>query len=79
MKTAEIIDGHRSAGRPFTAAGIRSFVRDEGEGTPVVCSHGIWGSCLYRKVIRELAARDLRGIAWDLPGFGFAERPWAYD
>ena len=80
MKTAEVIDAHRKAGRPFTAAGIRSFVREEGEGTPVVCSHGMWGSSfLYRKVIHELAARNLRGIAWDLPGFGLAERPKDYD
>ena len=33
----------------------------------------------YRKVLRELAARGLRGIAWDLPGFGLAERPREYD
>ncbi len=80
MKTAEVIDAHRSAGRQFTAAGIRSFVREEGSGNAVVCSHGMWGSSfLYRKVIRELAARNLRGVAWDLPGFGLAERPEDYD
>jgi len=80
MNTAEIIDAHRNAGRPFTAAGIRSFVREQGAGTPVVCSHGMWGSSfLYRKVLRELASRELRGIAWDLPGFGLAERPSDYD
>jgi len=80
MNTTEIIDAHRNAGRAFTAAGIRSFVRDEGRGMPVICSHGMWGSSfLYRKVLRELAARDLRGIAWDLPGFGLAERPADYD
>jgi haloalkane dehalogenase len=80
MTTAEIIDAHRNAGRPFTAAGVRSFVREEGRGTAVVCSHGMWGSSfLYRKVIHELAGRGLRGIAWDLPGFGLAERPRDYD
>jgi haloalkane dehalogenase len=80
VKTAEIIEAHRNAGRAFTAAGVRSFVREEGRGAPVVCSHGMWGSSfLYRKLIRELAGRDLRGIAWDLPGFGLAERPPDYD
>jgi haloalkane dehalogenase len=80
MTTAEIIDAHRNAGRPFTVAGVRSFVREEGTGAPVVCSHGMWGSSfLYRKVIHELAGRGLRGIAWDLPGFGLAERPKDYD
>jgi pimeloyl-ACP methyl ester carboxylesterase len=40
----------------------------------------MWGSSfLYRKVIRELAGRGLRGVAFDLPGFGFAERPREYD
>jgi pimeloyl-ACP methyl ester carboxylesterase len=40
----------------------------------------MWGSSfLYRKVLRELAKRDLRGVAFDLPGFGLAERPRDYD
>jgi len=47
---------------------------------PVVCIHGMLGSSFgYRKVLRELAARGLRGIAWDLPGFGLAERPPGHD
>lgn len=33
----------------------------------------------YRKVLHELALRGLRGIAWDLPGFGLAERPGDHD
>jgi haloalkane dehalogenase len=37
-------------------------------------------SCfLYRKVIRELANRGLRGLAFDLPGLGLAERPPDFD
>jgi pimeloyl-ACP methyl ester carboxylesterase len=40
----------------------------------------MWGSSfLYRKVIDELAGRGLRGIAFDLPGFGLAERPTDHD
>jgi hypothetical protein len=39
-----------------------------------VCIHGMLGSSFgYRKVLRELASRGLRGIAWDLPGFGLCE------
>ncbi|HEU5441144.1 MAG TPA: alpha/beta fold hydrolase [Ktedonobacterales bacterium] len=80
MRTAEIIEAHRQAGRPFTAAGVRSFVREEGSGPAVFCVHGMWGSSfLYRKVLHELAARGLRAIAVDMPGFGLAERPPAYD
>ena len=41
-----------------------------------MCLHGVPASCfLYRKVLRELAARGLRGIAFDLPGLGLADRP----
>lgn len=80
MSTADVIDAHRQAGREFTANGVRSFVREKGQGPAVVCVHGMWGaSFLYRKVLDELAKRNLRGIAFDLPGFGFAERPKNYD
>jgi haloalkane dehalogenase len=75
-----VLGAHREAGETFTAGGIRSFLRAEGDGEPVVCIHGMLGSSFgYRKVLRELAARGLRGIAWDLPGFGLAERPRGYD
>jgi pimeloyl-ACP methyl ester carboxylesterase len=80
MNTKEVIDAHRNAGRTFTANGVKSFVRERGTGPAVVCVHGMWGtSFLYRKVIHELAKRNMRGIAFDLPGFGFAERPKNYD
>ena len=75
-----MVERHRAAGRDFQAAGVRSFVREEGEGEPVVCLHGVPASCfLYRKVIRELANRGVRGLAFDLPGLGLAERPPHFD
>jgi pimeloyl-ACP methyl ester carboxylesterase len=59
---------------------VRSFVLEQGDGEPVVCMHGVPASSfLYRKVIAELAARGLRGIAFDLPGLGLAERPERFD
>jgi pimeloyl-ACP methyl ester carboxylesterase len=73
-----VVSEHRAAGRRFEAAGISSFVREAGPpgGEPVVCLHGVPASCFpYRKVLRELAARGLRGIAFDLPGLGLADRP----
>jgi haloalkane dehalogenase len=74
------LGAHRDSGETFTAGGIQSFLRAEGDGEPVVCVHGMLGSSFgYRKVIRELASRGLRGIAWDLPGFGLADRPKDYD
>jgi haloalkane dehalogenase len=75
-----VLDGHRNAGQTFTAGGIRSFLRTEGDGEPVACIHGMLGSSFgYRKVLCELARRGLRGLAWDLPGFGLADRPPGHD
>jgi haloalkane dehalogenase len=80
LTATDILAAHRNAGKTFTAGGIQSFLRMEGDGEPVVCIHGMLGSSFgYRKVLRELAARGLRGIAWDLPGFGLAERPPRHD
>lgn len=75
-----VIDAHRRSGRGFVAAGVESFVLDAGTGQPVVCMHGVPASSfLYRKVVPELAARGLRGIAFDLPGLGLAARPVDFD
>ena len=42
--------------------------------------HGLPASSfLYRKVLPELAARGLRGVALDLPGLGLADRPEGFD
>jgi len=80
VTSAEVIERHRAAGRRFEAAGVGSFVREEGDGAPVLCMHGVPASCfLYRKVIAELAARGLRGVAFDLPGLGLADRPEDFD
>jgi haloalkane dehalogenase len=75
-----VVAGHQAAGREFEAGGVRSFVREQGEGEPVVCLHGVPASSfLYRKVLAELAARGLRGIAFDFPGLGLAQRPSEFD
>lgn len=75
-----MIERHRAAGRPFEAAGLRSFVREAGEGVPVLCMHGVPASSfLYRKLLAELAERGLRGAAFDHPGLGLAERPTDFD
>ena len=80
MTGQDVIEGHRRAGRRFAAAGIESFVREQGDGAPVVCVHGVPSSCfLYRKVLAGLATRGLRGVAFDLPGLGLADRPAGFD
>ncbi len=62
------------------AGGVRSFVREAGDGDAVVCVHGVPSSSfLYRKVLDELAARGRRGVAFDLPGLGLAARPDDFD
>jgi haloalkane dehalogenase len=74
-QVAEAIEAHRAAGREFEAGGVRSFVREQGDGEPVVLMHGIpVSSFLYRKVLPLLAERGLRGVAFDLPGLGLAEK-----
>jgi len=80
MDSAAVIDEHLRAGRRFVAVGVESFVREEGDGPAVLCLHGVPTSCfLYRKVLSELARRSLRGVAFDLPGLGLAERPVDFD
>jgi haloalkane dehalogenase len=75
-----VIAAHRAQGREFTAAGVRSFVRETGGGEAVLCVHGIPASSfLYRKLLPVLAERGLRGVAFDLPGLGLAARPVAFD
>ena len=71
-----VIDAHERSGYRLAVGGVETFVLDLGHGQPVVCLHGVPASSfLYRKLIVELAARSFRGIAFDLPGLGLAERP----
>jgi haloalkane dehalogenase len=77
---SDVIEAHRCAGSFFEVAGIRSFMRVEGEGETVVLVHGLPASSfLYRKVIGELAASGLQALAFDLPGLGLADRPEHFD
>jgi len=80
LAVREAIAEHENAGRTFEAGGIESFVLEEGDGDPVVCLHGVpVSSYLYRKVVPELASRGLRGVAFDFPGLGLADRPTDFD
>lgn len=75
-----MLSAHESAGKYITVDGIRTFVRDEGQGEAVFCIHGVpTSSYLYRKVLKSLANKGMRGIAIDLPGLGFTDRPEDYD
>ena len=75
-----VLEAHRSAGTYFSAEGVDSFVRAEGDGEPVVLMHGLPASSfLYRKVIPELARRGFRALSFDWPGLGLADRPAEFD
>jgi haloalkane dehalogenase len=79
-QVAEAIEAHRAAGREFEAGGVRSFVREQGDGEPVVLMHGVpVSSFLHRKVLPLLAERGLTGVAFDLPGLGLAEKRLDFD
>jgi pimeloyl-ACP methyl ester carboxylesterase len=68
--------------RRFVVAGVASGVLEAGasDAPPVLCLHGVPTSAfLYRKVLIELAGRGLRGVAFDLPGLGVADRPADFD
>ena len=85
MTSAEVVERHRAAGKEFVAGGVRSFVREAGEGEAVVCVHGVPSSSfLYRKVLDELAAaapERIRSLTVlntvvDVEGF---KRPWSME
>ena len=59
----------------FDRDGVAMHYVDEGEGFPIVLTHGNpdW-SFLNRKIIKDMSA-EARVIAYDLPGFGFSDTP----
>ncbi len=78
--TREVLQQHAAAGRRFSAGGVESFALDAGSGVPVLCMHGVpVSSFVYRRLVPALAERGLRGVAFDLPGLGLAERPADFD
>ena len=83
MSAVQVVLEHARSGRAFTAAGVRSFVREttsQPPGEPVVCVHGVPASSfLWRKVLAALDGHGLHGVAFDLPGLGLADRPRRFD
>ena len=62
----------------FEKDGVSMHYIDEGEGIPIVLTHGNpdW-SFLNRNIIKGLSS-EARVIAFDLPGFGFSDTPKDY-
>lgn len=62
-----------------SVAGHRLFLREQGSGHPIVLLHGVpTSSFLWRRVL-PVVARDYRGLAPDLLGFGRSEKPASGD
>ncbi len=75
-KVQEVIRAHEATGKYIEIDGIKTFYLDYGIGEPVICIHGVpTSSYLYRKVLKSLEKRGMRGISIDLPGLGLSDRP----
>lgn len=63
----------------FDRDGVAMHYIDEGEGFPIVLTHGNpdW-SFLNRNIIKDMSG-EARIIAYDLPGFGFSETPEGFN
>jgi len=59
--------------------GVSMHYVDEGEGIPIVLTHGNpdW-SFLNRNIIKKMS-KEARVISYDLPGFGFSDTPENYN
>ncbi|MBI38437.1 MAG: haloalkane dehalogenase [Leptospiraceae bacterium] len=80
MDVQEVLKKYEESGNFFKVNGVQSFALDQGKGDPVLCIHGVPASAyLYRKVVPALARHNLRGLAFDLPGLGLADRPEDFD
>jgi pimeloyl-ACP methyl ester carboxylesterase len=80
MTGSGLIDEWRRQGRVLEVEGANTVLWRMGHGEAVICLHGVPTSgFLYRKLLPELASRNLEGITLDLPGLGLADRPAEFD
>lgn len=76
MRKPKLVEEHEAAGRRLLVHGQNIFVRERGEGEPVLLLHGVpSSSLLYRKVLDPLAAAGLHAISFDFPGMGLSDKP----
>jgi len=64
-----------------TRDGVRLYVKDWGQGRPVVMTHG-WPLCAdtFDDLSMAIAEAGMRAISYDRRGFGRSEQPWdGYD
>jgi len=80
MKKPRLVQEHEEAGRRVVVDGHHIFVREEGEGEPVLLLHGVPSSSfLYRKMLPEIAGQGFRAVSFDFPGVGLSDKPKGID
>ncbi len=73
-KMPDLVSQHRDAGHFVSVHGHNIFVRDEGQGLPVLLIHGVpTSSFLYRKMIPLLSEASYRAVSFDLPAISFSQ------
>ena len=80
MQKPSLVEEHEAAGKRIVVDGHHIFVREEGEGQPVLLLHGVPSSSfLFRKMLPELAGHGLRAVSFDFPGVGLSDKPKGID
>jgi pimeloyl-ACP methyl ester carboxylesterase len=80
MRKPRLVEEHEAAGKRVVVDDRRIFVREQGEGEPVLLLHGVPSSSfLYRKMLPELAGLGLRAVSFDFPGVGLSDKPRGID
>ena len=76
MQRPRLVEEHEAAGKRIVIDDRHIFVREEGEGEPVLLLHGVPSSSfLFRKMLPELAGHGLRAVSFDFPGVGLSDKP----
>ena len=80
MRKPRLVEQHEAAGKRILLDDLHVFVREEGEGEPVLLLHGMPSSSfLYRKMLSELAGQGHRAVCFDFPGVGLSDKPRDFD
>ena len=76
MRKPRLVEEHEAEGKRIVVDGQHIFVREAGEGEPVLFLHGVPSSSfLFRKMLPEIAAQGLRAVSFDFPGAGLSDKP----
>jgi pimeloyl-ACP methyl ester carboxylesterase len=76
MQKPRLVEEHEAAGKRVVVDGVHIFVREDGQGEPVLLLHGVPSSSfLYRKMLPELAGKGFRAVSFDFPGMGLSDKP----